>query len=442
MKMVRSLLLGTAAGLVAMAGAQAADLPVKAKPVQYVKICSLYGAGFYYIPGTDTCIKIGGFVRAEYNINAGGSFVATARTGNNRNTQLDTHRERGFISIDAREQTQYGTLRAYILGGFQSNNGVTGGVIPVNRWFIQFAGFTIGLARSFYDFHANAAYSFTTNILGAESGGTGALTWAYTAQFGNGVSASLSVESPIKRAAQVWNTTTGAYSGVTGLVPSAQAGSGIPDITANIRVDQAWGSGQVMGAIHQVRPLYFTAFEGSGHPDNETGWAIGGGVKVNLPMLSKGDHFSVEVSYAEGALGYLGSGLAAISVAPSFLRYDGSTVGFGIVTDGVYQGATLSSVELTEGWSVVAGFLHNWNSQWDTSIHGTYADINYNGTATAFINLNLAGVAAGPGLDPDFQFWQVGTRTRWKPVKNFMLGVEVMYNRLLWSDFRWGPSCG
>ncbi|MGB7257197.1 MAG: porin, partial [Pseudolabrys sp.] len=28
-----------------------------AKPVQYVKICSLYGAGFYYIPGTDTCIK-------------------------------------------------------------------------------------------------------------------------------------------------------------------------------------------------------------------------------------------------------------------------------------------------------------------------------------------------------------------------------------------------
>ncbi len=67
MKMVKSLILGTAAGLVAMTGAQAADLPVKAKPVQYVKICSLYGAGFYYIPGTDTCIKVGGFVRAEVN---------------------------------------------------------------------------------------------------------------------------------------------------------------------------------------------------------------------------------------------------------------------------------------------------------------------------------------------------------------------------------------
>ena len=45
MKMVKSLLLGSAAGLVAVSGAQAADLPVKAKPVEYVKICSLYGAG-------------------------------------------------------------------------------------------------------------------------------------------------------------------------------------------------------------------------------------------------------------------------------------------------------------------------------------------------------------------------------------------------------------
>ncbi len=74
MKMVKSLLLGSAAGVVAMTGAQAADLPVKAKPVQYVKICSLYGAGFWYIPGTNTCIKLGGWIRTEYIVNAGGSF--------------------------------------------------------------------------------------------------------------------------------------------------------------------------------------------------------------------------------------------------------------------------------------------------------------------------------------------------------------------------------
>ena len=77
MKMVKSLLLGSAAGLVAVAGAQAADLPVKAKPVQYVKICSLYGVGFYYIPGTDMCIKIGGWVRAEAAWSTNGSSVGT-----------------------------------------------------------------------------------------------------------------------------------------------------------------------------------------------------------------------------------------------------------------------------------------------------------------------------------------------------------------------------
>ena len=60
---VKSLLLGTVAGFAALGGAQAADMPAMARPVQYVKICSLYGDGFYYIPGTDTCLKLGGYLR-------------------------------------------------------------------------------------------------------------------------------------------------------------------------------------------------------------------------------------------------------------------------------------------------------------------------------------------------------------------------------------------
>ena len=78
MKLVKSLLLGSAAGLIAVGGAQAADLPVKAKAVEYVKICSLYGAGFYYIPGTDTCIKLGGYLRAEVALNSNSVFTVVA----------------------------------------------------------------------------------------------------------------------------------------------------------------------------------------------------------------------------------------------------------------------------------------------------------------------------------------------------------------------------
>jgi Porin subfamily len=79
MKMVKSLLLGTAAGLVAVAGAQAADLPVKAKPVQYVKICTLYGDGFYYVPGTNTCLKLGAMCGCRPNTTRAAAASSTAR---------------------------------------------------------------------------------------------------------------------------------------------------------------------------------------------------------------------------------------------------------------------------------------------------------------------------------------------------------------------------
>src|SRR6187401_3788857 len=62
---IRTFLIGCAGGLLALTGAQAADLPVKAQPVQYMKICSMYGVGFYYIPGTDMCLRVGGYVRAQ-----------------------------------------------------------------------------------------------------------------------------------------------------------------------------------------------------------------------------------------------------------------------------------------------------------------------------------------------------------------------------------------
>jgi hypothetical protein len=44
------------------------DLPLggpKLAPVEYVRVCDVYGAGFFYIPGTDTCLKIGGSVRVD-----------------------------------------------------------------------------------------------------------------------------------------------------------------------------------------------------------------------------------------------------------------------------------------------------------------------------------------------------------------------------------------
>ena len=92
MKVTKSLLLGAAAGFVAMSGAQAADLPVKAKPVEYVKICSAYGAGFYYIPGTDICLRVGGYVFVETGVkgrNAAVDIIYNGTAGMNERSTVE-----------------------------------------------------------------------------------------------------------------------------------------------------------------------------------------------------------------------------------------------------------------------------------------------------------------------------------------------------------------
>src|ERR1700675_1439448 len=121
MKMVKSLILGSAAGLIAMSGAQAADLPVKAKAVEYVRICSLYGAGFFYIPGTDTCIKLGGYLRADTTFN-GSIQDQPAWSGDlgqqNRYRDYLATRARLALTVDTRTATEYGVVRTFGQGDF------------------------------------------------------------------------------------------------------------------------------------------------------------------------------------------------------------------------------------------------------------------------------------------------------------------------------------
>src|SRR5262245_14079074 len=117
MTITKRMLLGSAASLTAIVSVQAADLPVKAKPVEYVKICTLYGEGFYYIPGSDICLKIGGYVRADYRWNAtgGGQPHYTALGGaQDRSVAPFAMRHRAHFNFDSRTQTAYGTLRTYV----------------------------------------------------------------------------------------------------------------------------------------------------------------------------------------------------------------------------------------------------------------------------------------------------------------------------------------
>ena len=123
--MIKSLLFGSAAGLVAMGGAQAADLPLKAKAVEYVKICSLYGAGFYYIPGTDTCIKLGGYLRVETALWTTATMVApiTVSGCGEPPEQPLPGSSRGDFNIDTRTATEYGVVRTFFDAVFTWTSG-------------------------------------------------------------------------------------------------------------------------------------------------------------------------------------------------------------------------------------------------------------------------------------------------------------------------------
>jgi len=469
MKSVKSLLLGAAAGLFAVAGAQAADLPVKAKPVQYVKICSLYGVGFYYIPGTDMCIKVGGYARmqAEWgSVNGvspgtnGPQGFATAATsspfGTITNGQFDRASNnfnmtgRGVLTVDARNQSEYGTVRGYIrLGGQSISNGVATPTFFFERAFIQFAGFTFGRTQSFFDvFSTTERYNYNESKTSGDTYNYGVDLMGYTAQFGNGFSASVSAESPhyLATSAVVDGTNAPFFAGGT---TTDVAGHNMPDIVGQLRIDQNWGYLGISGAIHQVAGRYFTASNAPPitHPDDKMGWAAQIGGELNLPW---NDTVGAGFTWTKGAVGYA-------TKAGSWQIQNGSTAGFGWLTDGIFDGPGIpasanTEIHLTNAWSANAAYEHFWNQRWRTSLYGGYTKVWYDGATTNLINSHLPGAAGttpcgvpvagsvwppmsasfagGNSCSPDFSFYQVGSRTQWNVTKDFYMGVDVTYTHL------------
>ena len=313
-------LLCTAVGLFTVAVAEAADLPSRhAAPVNYVRICDAYGAGYFYIPGTDTCLKIGGLALFEarvlntpYSIGAGffseespvaltaglgpipfvtpggGTSLATAY----RNPRARDNYGLGAtarLELDSRTATGYGTLRTFIriessygssstsqTGALNQLYNITAGPFPakeqtiVNKAFVQFAGLTAGRAQSMFDFYADAY-----NFLALRGSNASPALLAYTYTFGGpltGFSATVSVEDGVSRSTQigsVFSFATVAGTGVSlagfgigaggGAFAASAAGEQIPDLVANLRFDQPWGSVQLSGAAHQLRTSLYPA---------------------------------------------------------------------------------------------------------------------------------------------------------------------------------------
>jgi hypothetical protein len=461
MKMFKSLLLGSAAGLVAVTTGQAADFPVKAGGggVPYAKLCSAYGAGFAYMPGTDMCLKIGGWVRAEvtWGVNGNSTTGLFNNDYNGRYTNNLWTRERGYITADVREQTAYGVARGYLAVGISSqNNGNEGPStnFSSNRAFVQWAGFTAGLTVSFYDFYPAAALLYRAGQAFSEDTGDGGWwVWAYTAQFGGGFSATLSAEE--RRTSQIlgFSGTGGtlggpATPGTNGVLPGGTfaAGGGYggwqaPDVVLNLRVDQAWGGAQVMGALHELNPALYGATPVTGHPGDQWGWVVGGGLKINAPFAGPGDYFISEVNYTVGATKYLNHADSGSNQVVA----NGAGQAWGVGSDCVYGGPIAAgnntSCLMTTAWGVNAAFEHYWTPQWHESFVGAYLAESY-GTGTGSANSMLCtgeglGTGAGTsaasnaGCNNNWSFWAAGSRLQWDVTKNFYIGVEALYEQMI-----------
>jgi hypothetical protein len=465
----RSLMLGSAILIAAAflaSGVRAATAVAAiggSRPIAYAGVCDVYGNGFFYIPGTGSCLKLGGLVYGElrtaapsYSVN-GQTFEANGTPKGSGyipgHNQFVTAQQRdavgyatyGRIELDLRQETPYGLVRGFVradsLFGTSDNgliSGIPGATYDTNvrdatildKAFLQFAGLTAGYAQSMFDFYADAE---NWGYLRGSDATVPLL--AYTATFGNGFSTTLSFEDHYWRRAAIGSTIANYQAR-----PASQA---VPDIVGNIRLDQPWGSAQFSGAVHQVKSDLFatTATGALGSEANATsdfGFAVQGGLEFNTDMIAPGDKLWLQAAYEKGASSYVdGSNLASAYGPVSGDHYLGSGISpqdynFGwnpqLPSDCVYTGLTAatSTCEKSSGFSFTGAFKHYWTPTLSSAVFGSYLSTNYDPNA-------LAGLGGAVGA-VDTKETRIGGSLVWTPVKGLDIGTEFMYLHLSQSS--------
>jgi len=313
MTLIKSILLGSAAGIVAVASAQAADLPTrKAAPVEYVRVCNVGGITGWTLPGSDTCVKFSGYVTAQieggnlntqYNYGSIGDAATAAanplvpqspavaaalaaiapldsRTTQRvliqaspaqNNTTFNRNEfgwtTRANFGFDMASNTAWGPLIGHFDINAEAGNGFDNvNAIYLNTGYLTWAGITAGKAQSFFSFVGGG--DNWANFASPDRKGYNQPTLlAYTASFGGGFTATISAESPgqVNQFGASGNNGTdfGApnFGSIGALSPSliTFGGEKWPDFVGALHVKQGWGEAQVSGVIHNVN-VYDTAY--------------------------------------------------------------------------------------------------------------------------------------------------------------------------------------
>ncbi|WP_176073281.1 porin [Brucella intermedia] len=228
---IKSLLFGSTAALVATTGAYAADAIVTPEPesVEYVRVCDAYGAGYFYIPGTETCLRISGYVR--YDVTGGNNVYGRGFVdGNKVDTRRDTWDNKARFTLDMTtvSETELGTLKTFAETRYDWGNGVEGSSGSLRYAYIQLGGLRVGLDESaFVTFPGYLGNVINDDVILAGGYRTNLISYTFTG--GNGFSAIVSLE-------QGNNDDTDGKYGFNGVIKDYT-----PHVVGGLKYEAGWG---------------------------------------------------------------------------------------------------------------------------------------------------------------------------------------------------------
>jgi len=368
---IKSILLGSAAALVAVSGARAADavVMVEPEPVEYVRVCDVYGAGFFYIPGTETCLKIGGYVRMRLEANDAATPFASDLDGDDDYNFVS--RVRARLNFDVREETELGTLRAF--ARVQATN-VSGGSngYAMDQAYIQLGGLTLGYLDSLW---AERDGLLTDNDWSVGDFNQNRISYTYT---NSGFSAALSVEDD-------------------------GDGDFTPDVIAQLAYEGGFGGAYISGVYDEDGSFDddfsdFFGFDGVDADEASDGaFALKAGIELK-DLLTADSVFKVEGHYAFDPTVYASN---------SYLN-DGRNTDFGGNSVSEFA-ATAIPVE----WQIGAGYQQSFGklTGYVSGVYGETFDFTSNG-----------------GVDYDNgEFWGAAINVGYEITSNFSVLAEVDY---------------
>lgn len=392
-----------------VASAEAADLAPEPLAVSYVGICSAAGEGYYLVPGTTSCLRVHGKVRAEYQgLWASGKATPAARQLNATNWL-----SRGYIYVDSVSDSGLGPVSTRF-EAYWTYDSLGPHALDVDYAQIAYAGFTFGRGESFYD---AANYLTWGDVFTPGQSDTKINRAAYTATLAQGLSLSLSAEDTTERQLAIAFYPGGAVppsaarlrTGIAfGPRDNGYGGSKWPDGVARLKLDRPWGSAQVMGATHQVYAAYNDHPGSDGvTPDGGLGWAAGAGLTAHL--LHKVTAVATG-TYFVGAAAYANSNWFALP-GENPLAFDAA-----------YDPAS-GDLDLSTGYSVSGGL----------GIDVRSANLAVQAAWSRFENPVLGRVSGG-AESANFTQYDLQVALTYTVVKNFTLGLSGEYQYLDHED--------